>query len=461
MASTARRNSGPRLSIWRRTASASIRRTSRAASSDMGRILRPPCGARFHGGAPRVRYHRRGMTLTQYVLDYGLPLVFVFVLLEQLGAPVPSLTVLIVVGALSVDRGLPAWPALLVAVARVGPRGCRLVCARPRAGAPDPEDVLRDLALARLLRAADRDRCSSAGACRRCSSRSSFPGFSTVAPPMAGAIGSALLAVSSLRHGRRGDLGRRRRGGGHDVPSRHRPRAGASGVARQRRARDPRARRSRCSSPPSGGSGGASTSCLRMARITAEDLCTPDRRGKEPDRRGRADRGRALADPRRIPGSGRDDRRPGRRARRRPAARPGDHPLLHVTQRSLGRPCGAHADRQGIHDGPAARRRARGLDRGGLSDRGRAADRDPAGDRPETLGPGLRADPQERAQQRRHQLHVELRRAVGERLLRIVVDFEEEAVDAARGRRGPRQDRGVLLEAAGLLAAARAAGASA
>jgi membrane protein DedA with SNARE-associated domain len=55
-------------------------------------------------------------TLTEYVLNYGLPLVFVFVLLEQLGAPVPSLTVLIVVGALSVQRDVPAWPALLVAV---------------------------------------------------------------------------------------------------------------------------------------------------------------------------------------------------------------------------------------------------------------------------------------------------------------------------------------------------------
>src|ERR1700752_964373 len=71
-------------------------------------ILRPPRD---------ISYHRGSMaTLTQYVLQYGLPLVFVFVLLEQLGAPVPSLTVLIVVGALSGERGVPAWPALLVGV---------------------------------------------------------------------------------------------------------------------------------------------------------------------------------------------------------------------------------------------------------------------------------------------------------------------------------------------------------
>ena len=34
-------------------------------------------------------------------------------------------------------------------------------------------------------------------------------------------------------------------------------------------------------------------------------------------------------------------------AARGAAARPGDHPLLHLTQRGLGRPCGAHADREG------------------------------------------------------------------------------------------------------------------
>ena len=38
--------------------------------------------------------------LTHYVLTYGLPLVFGIVLLEQLGAPIPAIPVLIVAGAL-------------------------------------------------------------------------------------------------------------------------------------------------------------------------------------------------------------------------------------------------------------------------------------------------------------------------------------------------------------------------
>ncbi len=74
-------------------------------------------------------------TLTQYVLNYGLPLIFVFVLLEQLGAPVPSLTVLIVAGALSVEGGLVGMDGAPRRGRRVGPGGCHLVRARTREGA--------------------------------------------------------------------------------------------------------------------------------------------------------------------------------------------------------------------------------------------------------------------------------------------------------------------------------------
>src|SRR5512143_2794279 len=54
--------------------------------------------------------------LTQAVLTYGLPLVFAIVLLEQLGAPIPAIPVLVVAGALSMDRDLSAWQVLFVAV---------------------------------------------------------------------------------------------------------------------------------------------------------------------------------------------------------------------------------------------------------------------------------------------------------------------------------------------------------
>ena len=128
-------------------------------------------------------------TLTQYVLAYGLPLVFVFVLLEQLGAPVPSLTVLIVYGALSMQRGVPAWPALLVAVlASViadiiwyvlgrsrGHKILKTICKislSPDSCVRQTESLFERWGLPSLLFA------------------KFVPGFSTIAPPMAGVIGA-------------------------------------------------------------------------------------------------------------------------------------------------------------------------------------------------------------------------------------------------------------------------------
>jgi membrane protein DedA with SNARE-associated domain len=132
-------------------------------------------------------------TLTAYVLDYGLPLVFGFVLLEQLGAPVPSLTVLIVVGALSVQRNVPAWPALVVAVlASVIADVIWYALGRSRG-----HSILKTICKISL----------SPDSCVR-QTESLFerwglpsrlvaqfvPGFSTIAPPMAGVIGSRFSA---------------------------------------------------------------------------------------------------------------------------------------------------------------------------------------------------------------------------------------------------------------------------
>jgi membrane protein DedA with SNARE-associated domain len=128
-------------------------------------------------------------TLTQYVLTYGLPLIFVFVLLEQLGAPVPSLTVLIVAGALSVEGGLSAWAALLVAVlasvladviwfALGRARGHRIlktlcgISLSPDSCVRQTERLFERWGLPSLLLA------------------KFIPGFSTVAPPLAGATGA-------------------------------------------------------------------------------------------------------------------------------------------------------------------------------------------------------------------------------------------------------------------------------
>ena len=101
--------------------------------------------------------------LTGYVVTYGLPLIFVIVLLEQLGAPIPAIPVLVVAGALSVDRDLSAWQVLVVAVGASLVADTRLVPARTLAGTADPEDPLPDLPFARLLRAADRVRLRALG----------------------------------------------------------------------------------------------------------------------------------------------------------------------------------------------------------------------------------------------------------------------------------------------------------
>lgn len=129
--------------------------------------------------------------LTQYVIAYGLPLIFAIVLLEQLGLPIPAIPVLIVAGALSMDRDLSAWKALFVAVAASmiadtlwyllgraqGGRILRVLCRislSPDSCVRQTESVFERWGVPSLLVA------------------KFIPGFSTVAPPMAGATGAGL-----------------------------------------------------------------------------------------------------------------------------------------------------------------------------------------------------------------------------------------------------------------------------
>ncbi len=127
--------------------------------------------------------------LTQYVIAYGLPLIFGIVLLEQLGAPIPAIPVLIVAGALSMDRDFSAWQVLGVAVAASliadslwyllgrsqGNRILKTLCKislSPDSCVRQTESVFERWGMPSLLVA------------------KFIPGFSTVAPPMAGATGA-------------------------------------------------------------------------------------------------------------------------------------------------------------------------------------------------------------------------------------------------------------------------------
>jgi len=125
--------------------------------------------------------------LTPYVIAYGLPLIFGIVLLEQLGAPIPALPVLIVAGALAVDRDLSAVQILTVAVVASlladsvwyvlgrlrGQRVLKTLCRislSPDSCVRQTESLFERWGMPALLIA------------------KFIPGFSTVAPPLAGAM---------------------------------------------------------------------------------------------------------------------------------------------------------------------------------------------------------------------------------------------------------------------------------
>jgi membrane protein DedA with SNARE-associated domain len=130
-------------------------------------------------------------SLTQYVAVYGLSLIFAVVLIEQLGAPIPAIPVLVVAGALSVDRNLSAVQVLLAAVGaslladsswfllgrRQGIRILKTLCRislSPDSCVRQTESVFERWGMPSLLFA------------------KFIPGFSTVAPPLAGAMGARL-----------------------------------------------------------------------------------------------------------------------------------------------------------------------------------------------------------------------------------------------------------------------------
>jgi membrane protein DedA with SNARE-associated domain len=132
------------------------------------------------------------LSLTTYVARHGLPLVFFNVLAEQLGLPIPAMPTLIVVGALAVERNFRASHALLLAVLasviadsawyllgrRHGFRVLRTLCRvslSPDACVRQTTLVFEKWGMPSLLVA------------------KFIPGFSTVAPPLAGAIGASFL----------------------------------------------------------------------------------------------------------------------------------------------------------------------------------------------------------------------------------------------------------------------------
>jgi len=126
--------------------------------------------------------------LTQLIHTYGVLIVFGIVLLEQIGLPIPAFPILIIAGALAVDSGA-SWPLTLAASVlaclisdyfwfragrHYGKRILRLLCKislSPDSCVSQTEDNFnrwgaKSLVVAKFI-----------------------PGFNTIAPPLAGAMG--------------------------------------------------------------------------------------------------------------------------------------------------------------------------------------------------------------------------------------------------------------------------------
>jgi membrane protein DedA with SNARE-associated domain len=128
--------------------------------------------------------------LTALVLRHGVGFVFLNVLVEQLGLPLPAIPTLVVAGALAADGRLPFGKVLLAAFVatvfadalwfllgrRYGQRVLKTLCRlslSPDTCVRQTEGVFEKYGLASLLFA------------------KFVPGYSTVAPPLAGAAGTS------------------------------------------------------------------------------------------------------------------------------------------------------------------------------------------------------------------------------------------------------------------------------
>jgi len=131
--------------------------------------------------------------LVHLIVTYGVPLIFINVFLEQLGVPVPAVPTLVVAGALSRENRMSSTHAIVAAVVasliadwiwfalgrRFGYRILRTLCRislSPDSCVRDTESRFERWGLKSLLIA------------------KFVPGFSTVAPPLAGAAQRSTIA---------------------------------------------------------------------------------------------------------------------------------------------------------------------------------------------------------------------------------------------------------------------------
>jgi membrane protein DedA with SNARE-associated domain/rhodanese-related sulfurtransferase len=129
--------------------------------------------------------------LISLLQEYGVLIVFVVVLVEQMGLPIPAYPVLIVAGALAMDGGTPLPGVLAVAL---------LACMISdffwfRAGRHYGKRILK--LLCRISLSPDYCVSQTEDNFRKWGPKSMvvakfIPGFNTIAPPMAGALGTGI-----------------------------------------------------------------------------------------------------------------------------------------------------------------------------------------------------------------------------------------------------------------------------
>ncbi len=130
--------------------------------------------------------------LVHYLLHYGIPLVFLNVFAEQIGAPIPALPTLLIAGALSRDGRMSSTHVLLAAIAAsliadyawfllgryYGYKVLRTLCRISLS----PDSCVRDT-----------EASFERWGLKSLSVAKFIPGFSTVAPPLAGATRARAL----------------------------------------------------------------------------------------------------------------------------------------------------------------------------------------------------------------------------------------------------------------------------
>jgi membrane protein DedA with SNARE-associated domain/rhodanese-related sulfurtransferase len=134
--------------------------------------------------------------LPQLIHTYGVLIVFLIVLLEQIGLPIPAFPVLIVAGALAVNAG-PGWPLQLAVILGASMVACLISdYFWFRAGRYFGRRILSLLCKISL----SPDSCVSQthDNFMRWGDKSLvvakfIPGFNTIAPPLAGAVGTSTV----------------------------------------------------------------------------------------------------------------------------------------------------------------------------------------------------------------------------------------------------------------------------